>query len=382
MSFLKNHDIIIDVTAAITLNWSILKTQFVAIVNSQTEYWSREFQAQVILKDNSFEDVVLSLVSKGIVPVVQLDNDQSEFEFLKSLPTKSIIGWCYSDESLDTEFASRLSRLESLVVLLRPYHLNSFKVRNLFISLQYVTNNLVNTKTLSNALKLILWYFRGISMSYREQKIRKIYKSVNLGYVNFPLGYTDVFCSSLLTNSDIHVKSPSGSLLELTFHDRDEPKTHLVFVGQIGQIVRSVAIVAAQETSFARVITRSDYGAGSLLEKGVKEKGIEYLTTVLNSKFVLCPPGNISGNSFRIHETVILGKIPIVLSHIASDPNFITPFDLRAAQYSGQSWKKRIQETRQISEDLYGMQAQENLITLRSQIEESKEVIGEYLKHS
>ena len=218
-------------------------------------------------------------------------------------------------------------------------------------------------------------------MSYREQKIRKIYNSVNLRYINFPLGYTDVFCSSLLTNSDIDVKSSSGSLLELTFHDRGEPKTHLVFVGQIGQIVRFVAIAAAQKTSFARVITRSDYGAGSLLEKGVREKGTEYLTTVLNSKFVLCPPGNISGNSFRIHETVLLGRIPIVLSHIASDPNFVTPFDFRAAQYRGQSWKKRIQETRQIPEDLYEVQAQENLSILRCQIEESKKVIGEYLNH-
>ncbi len=382
MSFFKNHDIIIDGTATITLNWSILKTQFIAIVNSQTEYWSREFQAQVILKDDSFKEVVLSLVSKGTVPVIQLENDQNEFEFLKSLPAKSVIGWCYSDESLDTKFASRLSNLESLVLVLRPYHLNSFKVRNLFVSLRYVTSNLVNTKTLRNALKLVLWYFRGISMSFRERKIHKIYSSANLEYVNFPLGYTDVFCSSLLTNSDIHVKSPSGSLLELTFHDREEPKIHLVFVGQIGQIVRSVAIVAAQETSFARVITRSEYGAGSLLEKGVKEKGAEYLTTVLNAKFVLCPPGNISGNSFRIHETVILGRIPIVLSHVASDPNFVTPFDLKTTRYKSQSWKKRIQETRKVTGTLYEMQAQENLTTLHSQIEESKKVISEYLKHS
>jgi hypothetical protein len=380
MSFLNIHAIIIVARSRITLNWSGLKTQFVAIVNSQTEYWGREFQARVIRKDDSFQKIIISLVSKGVVPVIQLDNDQGEFEFLKSLPAKSVIGWCYSDESLDTKFASNISKLESLAVVLRPYHLNSFKVKNLLTSFKYIASNLEHVKTLKNGLKLILWYFRGLAMSYREQKIRRIYKKVKLRSVNFPLGYTDVFCSSLVASSSIRIDDLSGSLLNLDFLHQEEAQTHLVFVGQIGQIVRSVAISAAQEYELSTIITRSQYGAGSMLEKGVKEKGIEYLNTVLNSRFVLCPPGNISGNSFRIHETVLLRKLPIVLSHVASDPNFVTPFESKRVKYKGQGWKKRILETTQISEEEYALQVEENLTMLRTQINQSSLVIEEHLQ--
>ena len=363
-----------------TINWSRLKRHFVAIVNSQMEYWNREFQAEVIRKDDAFQKNVTLLVSRGVVPVIQLDNDQDELEFLKSLPAKSVIGWCYSDEGLDTNFASSLSKLDSLLIILRPYHLNSFKVRNLVLSCKYVISNLENVKTLKNGLKLTLWYFRGLAMCYREQKIRKIYKDAKLKYLNFPLGYTDVFCSSIVTSPNIQTDNLSGSLLDLTILHKNDVRNHLVFIGQIGQIVRSVAISAARSTRSSTIITRFEYGAGSLLEKGVQEKGIEYLNTVLDSKFVLCPPGNISGNSFRIHETVLLGRLPIVLSHIASDPNFFTPFENKKLQYKGQSWKKRILETTQISDKEYKLKVAENLSTLRLQINQTKYTIDEYLK--
>ncbi len=357
-----------------------MKSHIVAVVNSQLEYWRREFHASVILKDETFRETVASLVSKGFTPVIQLDNDPMEFDFLKSLPEKSVIGWAYADESLDLDFAARISDIKALAILLRPYHLNEFKISNLVSSAKYVASNLDNLASTEERLKLILWFFRGIALSSREQRIRGMYKKANLDFINFPLGYTDVFSTSLVNHIGIEMEELSRSHLDLRIRPIGEIEYDLAFVGQVGQVVRAAAINAARDVVSSKIITRSGYGAGSLLNAGVKEKGIEYLSIALKSKYILCPPGNISGNSFRIHETVVLGKIPIVLSHIASDPNFISPFEIKNTLNKSRGWKESIRVFTDMSEKDYILQVKANLLTFRNQVNETRTVITSLLR--
>jgi hypothetical protein len=359
-----------------------LKKEITVVVNSQIEYWTREFKANVIVKDITFQSKVLDLIAQGIVPVIQLDNDPEELEFLKALPVKSIIGWSYSDESFNVSFARQVSQLESLAAILRPYHLNTIKIRNLVSSIKYFLSNLRNVGSFENVAKFVLWYFRGIGMYRREREIKGIFEHSNLAFVNFPLGYTDVFCHSFLSVVSPSQTDITESLFNITPPLEKYSKSHLVFVGQVGQIVRKVAIKAAQKSNSSTVLVRVGYGAFDINGENVRSNGIEYVRLLLNSRFILCPPGNISGNSFRIHESVIARRIPLVLSHVSSDPNFIAPI-CNVSPYSGtQSWNKTIVASKLISYENYCRQVRNNLNTFQLEVLRARDLILEFSKRT
>ena len=47
----------------------------------------------------------------------------------------------------------------------------------------------------------------------------------------------------------------------------------------------------------------------------------DYASSILNSKFVVCPPGNVSSQSFRYYEAIALGAVPIVTEVSLQDWN-------------------------------------------------------------
>jgi hypothetical protein len=57
----------------------------------------------------------------------------------------------------------------------------------------------------------------------------------------------------------------------------------------------------------------------------------EYSDLLSRCKFVLCPPGNFSNESFRYYEAIVLGSIPIVSSATIQD---FTNFDYWPNRYS------------------------------------------------
>jgi hypothetical protein len=154
----------------------------------------------------------------------------------------------------------------------------------------------------------------------------------------------------------------------------------LSFVGQVGQIVRTVAIRSAEKAPGSKVIKRTEYGAGSYADKIVQTNGLEYVLMVLSSKFILCPPGNISGNSFRIHETVVSKRVPVVVSNPLSDPNFVSPVNDLFKGNNFQSWDQVIKSLPIISEVRYGSLVVSNFEMLQNQILIAKAMIEKVLK--
>jgi hypothetical protein len=217
-------------------------------------------------------------------------------------------------------------------------------------------------------------------MYRREKKIVAVYEQYEMPYTNFPLGYTDVFCISLLSVINPKYDDPCSSLMEMIPFFERLPESHLVFVGQVGQVVRKVAINAAEKSESSIVFTRTGYGAFDINTDNVRNNGIEYVRLLLGSKFVLCPPGNISGNSFRIHESVIVRRIPIVLSHVVSDPNFVSPVDSFPPKENFRSWNQAISSSKLISKESYDEQAETNLHCLQKEIEQAKNLILQYSK--
>ena len=112
--------------------------------------------------------------------------------------------------------------------------------------------------------------------------------------------------------------------------------------------------------------------------EGVQKNGMEYVRMILSSKFILCPPGNISGNTFRIHETVVARRVPLVTSNPPSDPNFESPVNAVSSENNTRSWDKIISGITTISNDRYNEILKSNLKLLNDQILSARDLIESF----
>jgi len=314
-------------------------SQLVCLVNTQQEFWRREYKSEIIEKDDFYQDVLAKLIHNGVCPVFQIDNDPIELEFLQTLPPNSLIVWCHSDERYDLKFNRNISQIKAIRAVLRPYRLFDLRVTDLLRSTLKTILNIKYSKNFAFLLRVILWQVRGFSMAYRQYRISRLFKQSHKSYINMLIGYTNVFALSYLVSEDKHNVSQDQSLFEIiaqipnAFGERV-----LSFSGQVGQVVRETAIRAASTIPGSFIIRRDSYGASNVPAEDVHKKGLEYIHTLKDSKFVLCPPGNISGESFRIFETVLLRRIPLVMDHVTSDPLYISPIAHKGSWHRHKTW--------------------------------------------
>ena len=348
--------------------------ELVFVVNTQQEFWAREFGGVIIQKNDNFINIVRDLTSQKIRPVVQLDKDFTELEALATLPENSIIGWCHSDETFDLAFNSAIAEIKSLHTILRPYHLEESTMSNSLKSLSYTVSNLRMSRSLNDVLRTIAWQFRGFGMQTRQHKILRKYRKANKRFRNIPIGYTNVFALSLLAVLDKN-KEPIQSILDLQLNGLNQSQRSVNFVGQSGQIVRESAIRSLEKIDLGHVVRRSSYGASNVIDQSVAALGKEYIELLLRSQFVLCPPGNISGQTFRCFETISLGRIPLVMNHVTSDPNFTRPYSYGDLLPSTGSWAKLLDASQKIDRAGVSRLIQMNADALITEVDALKEYL-------
>lgn len=315
------------------------------VVNSQHEFWHREFKGKIYEKSDSYQELILDLISRGHCPIFQIDNDPSELLFLSTLPANSLIVWCHSDEGYELGFNRRIAETSAIKLVLRPYRLSQFSFRKLIRALIQTLSNLRYSRNLTFGLKVVLWQLRGFSMQYRQWRVRMLYKKNDKKYLNILIGYTNIFSVSLL-ECEPFLKTPQEkSLFDLLSSEQcDFGNLAISFSGQTGQVVRETAIRALSKFPQAVLLCRDSYGASNIHGDEVKRKGVEYVEILNQSRLVLCPPGNISGESFRIFETVLMSRIPIAMGSVTSDPNYELPFKFLGPWHSRVSWGGVINE--------------------------------------
>lgn len=355
-----------------------LDASLVFVVNSQQEFWRREFQGQIVHKDETYQIVLLNLIARGIRPIFQIDKDIAELEFLRSLPSDSVIVLCHSDETYDLDFNKTLSQLDSIHLILRPYRLSGFSIRNFFNSLFRTILNLKYASSPKFAMRVILWQGRGLLMQIRQMKIKRIYGRSNKNYRNILIGYTNIFAVSLIESTFVLDQKSDLSLFDL-IADQDLffGSNSVTFSGQVGQVIRETSINALSKIPDALIIRRNTYGASNVFKDDVKKKGSEYIQTLKNSKFVLCPPGNISGESYRIFETILMRRIPIAMEYVTSDPNYQLPFKYRGPWQSRLSWRSAIKSALLTKSDILENLASSNFEYYRSELQATKSFLLE-----
>ncbi len=136
----------------------------------------------------------------------------------------------------------------------------------------------------------------------------------NVPIYPFPLGYTERFAREL---KDLGIlQACQDSLFQGKLFSDFTEREKISFFGQRGTWYRRLMVKFFESHPNFEMQTYSSFGGftDSPATTGYSE-------LILKSRFVVCPPGNCSSQSFRYYEAIALGAIPILAETSIQDWN-------------------------------------------------------------
>jgi hypothetical protein len=159
--------------------------------------------------------------------------------------------------------------------------------------------------------KKVFWQTtRDASRTYLEMRRMKF----RIPVFGFPLGYSDRFVIEL-KNLGL-MPSETISLFEKEIYDKNLVRNSVSFIGQKGSWYRRLMVEFFERIAGASTSKYGSFGGFTHLPQTT-----DYASSILSSKFVVCPPGNVSSQSFRYYEAIALGAVPIVTEVSLQDWN-------------------------------------------------------------
>jgi hypothetical protein len=151
-------------------------------------------------------------------------------------------------------------------------------------------------------------------------------ESFNVPIYPFPLGYTERFAREL---NDLGILQVSqDSLFQGKRFSDFTKRGKISFFGQKGSWYRRLMVKFFEAQPNFEMQTYSSFGGFT-----DSPRSTGYSELILKSRFVVCPPGNCSSQSFRYYEAIALGAIPVLAETSIQDWN---TFDYWP---SNKSWK-------------------------------------------
>lgn len=194
----------------------------------------------------------------------------------------------------------------------------------------------------------------GAVMTFRKYRHSHHLRASKLNVIGVPLGYTDDFVRglrSLIATAGWRTLGDEESIISyLNEHEAELEgmKSHrLGFVGQIGKFQRRAGVRAAVLGGYQIGPIRQSFAAVGLDRD---EAAIEYVSSLAVSRFALCPPGNYSGDSFRLAEATLLRSIPVETLSVMSEPDRGPSMWVGSGSVRGMSWRSAIAEIKGIDE--------------------------------
>lgn len=214
---------------------------------------------------------------------------------LLKTPEKSISVIVTANEYYDTEKWQRINQFPSIKCVFLQYFPKPRGVNPPWI-INHIKSDLKVT------LDRKFWgTLNSARTSYK--KVRKFKFQVPVH--SFPLGYTDRFVRELEKLGLLHGENQSliNDLRTPSIIARDG----VSFYGQRGTWYRRRMVENLSRLAGAKTYGYASFGGFSTLSDKT-----DYSRSILESRFVISPPGNVSSQSFRYYEIVCLGAIPII----------------------------------------------------------------------
>lgn len=343
---------------------------------TEHEFWRREFQAEVSIKDENYLARARELIRTGVKPVIQVGPSRQEALDLKELPKASVIVQFHADETYLPKINFQIIRNPSVSMILRSYPIPNFNLSRFFTIQISGLMDLSHSFSFRNLFQYLKLFFAGVVMVKRQVFIavlERIYSKVS---VPMPLGYNDLFTESYCS---VYKVEKNSSLIEFAMNNlpANKKKSKIAFVGQIGKLTRRFAIKAMESISPKELILRDNYGGAIGIYGATLESGIENFRALKDSKLALCPPGNYSSHTFRIAESLICGAAPMFNNGSITDP--ICSYSYLSDEILGlpKSWKKKLEVAAMLDQEHLDDYIETSLKKLSSEIERVKNKIIE-----
>ena len=339
------------------------------LTTAQVEFWVREFgfdtyepslaRAKKLLKENK-------------IPIVEIRDGIEEYS---RLPEKSIIALLNADEKYDYKLFESIIDCDAFIGVIRQYGMFSKRSSSSITSIFFGVLQNLKIKEITTPRRTIGWIIEGLKMKNRQLKMNKMAKVSKKFILEIPLGYTDYFAETFISEIPSNLLSKNDvrrSLLEFTEFNllffSSLKKTKFVFIGQIGQIVRRQAIEALKKRDSKILVLRDGYGGVNNDKNRSLRIGEEYVNGLFDSKISVCPPGNISGNSYRIMESLICGAYPAVMSNVMCDPLFESPVIEVIKTRKPRTWSAYLARLESVSDEGLETCVLDNLTKFKSEI--------------
>ena len=281
------------------------------------------------------------------IKVVLIGNSLDEIKAIQSFPRSSLWVLLYGDETWNPRLNKSLLKTNSLIGTIRPYPAASKSLKSLrklcLASLRYLPRKF-------SFRKLV----RGLAFSFvavfRQAYINILHSKTKKQNIDFLPGYTELFIDAIEAITGIKYSKNSLMCSESKVTP-SKKQIQFSFVGQRGGTWREFALARLKETILKKdflYIERPSFGGTKGANGASLETAREYVQTLLDSRFVISPPGNYSGSTFRWLESVICGAIPLQALSNPSDPDFRPPVPLPDWLNSG-SWESIVSSANQLS---------------------------------
>ncbi len=193
----------------------------------------------------------------------------------------------------------------------------------------------------NNGVELSRHFKNGIDFMRRNRKIKMHYPNSD-----FPLGYTNMFVKEL---NSLGFARHSESLFKDKSFDKfigNKIKT-MSFVGANGSWARRLAIkkmLKLVKDNKVKLVQDSYKNSDT-----PSELNTSYIMSLIDSKFVLCPPGNLTNKTFRYLESLLMGALPILPPATIQD-NHLWDTWMESSGKIRYSWTKCINQALRMEE--------------------------------
>lgn len=262
---------------------------------------------------------------------------------LMATPSKSVVVIMAANEYYDVHRWGKLNLFPAVRAALIEYYPVRLRIQPALYPFRWILGNP------GDLFNRVFWgESKRAFLSWLEIRSLKFHIPI----FSLPAGYTNVFVKELklldLLESEVDSLFRSLKLIG------DLPKDGISFFGQKGSFARRRMISYFSESSEIEISQYDTYGGFSN-----NSHSTAYVESILNNRFVLCPPGNKTNCTHRYLETIILGAIPIITENTVQDWTGHDFYPLEI-QHLNRDYKKLWK--------FFSQQSESELITLRNKL--------------
>lgn len=295
---------------------------------SEAQYLKREFGIEWITSSaTNLIKKVNENASNGIRTLLIVDTNIYWVEILRALPDDSAVLMQISDETLSPELLC-LPSLPSVSKIYRNYSVSDIPFLQFLFDAFFTIFFALQTRVNLNIC------IASIKYGYRMRQRAAVLKASGSVF-EFPLGYTNKFANSYSRNMNLsHITSLFSHAVNLKNIEKNN--NQVVFKGGPGGVPRQIAVAQTKKLRNVQIETSTSGWNGT---EGLGNSVEDYIESLINCKFALCPPGTVSNESFRFFETLICRSLPIT-SNSTITQGTIT--NLHGLKDFGPSWRQKV----------------------------------------